>query len=96
MKDNLPVCHHCSENSVRRHGLARSGVPRYYCTACKRTFQVRYIYQGNEMKILQRIKKLLAEGKSRIHISLLLGVSLRSVERHLSTGSGNKGFMCKG
>ncbi|AWH87496.1 IS1/IS1595 family N-terminal zinc-binding domain-containing protein [Limnobaculum parvum] len=84
MKENLPVCHHCSKmDCIRKHGLARSGVQRYYCTSCKRTFQVRYIYLGNETNILRQVKALLDEGKSRVEISQTLGVSQGIIDRHI-------------
>ena len=42
----LPDCRFCgSTDAVRRHGRAKSGLQRYRCTLCSRTFQVRYIYQ---------------------------------------------------
>ena len=83
MKENLPVCHLCGENSVRKHGLARSGVQRYYCTSCKKTFQVRYIYLGNETNIFRQVKALLQEGKSRVDISRQLGVSQGIIDRQI-------------
>ncbi|MBP9643203.1 MAG: IS1 family transposase [Budvicia sp.] len=83
MKGNLPVCHLCGENSVRKHGLARSGFQRYYCTSCKKTFQVRYIYLGHETNIFRQVKALLQEGKSRVDISRQLGVSQGIIDRQI-------------
>lgn len=84
MRDNQPVCHLCGQfNCVRKHGFARSGFQRYYCTSCKRTFQINYIYQGNEANILRQIKILLAEGKSRMEIGQILCTSLAVVDRHI-------------
>lgn len=84
MKDNPSACHHCGEiNSVRKHGKARSGIQRYYCSVCRKTFQVQYLYQGNEDNILQQIKVGINEGYSRIDISRKLGVDLSVVDRHI-------------
>lgn len=84
MTDNPAACHHCSEaNSVRKHGKARSGIQRYYCSVCRKTFQVHYLYQGNEENILQQIKIGLNEGDSRIDISRKLGVELNVIDRHI-------------
>lgn len=81
---NQIMCHHCSEKSgVRRHGKARSGLQRYYCSNCKRTFQINYIYQGNEGKIIQQVEALYEQGKSRSEICFNLGVSHAVVDRYL-------------
>ncbi|WP_159566326.1 IS1/IS1595 family N-terminal zinc-binding domain-containing protein [Budvicia diplopodorum] len=84
MKDNPSACHHCDEtNSVRKHGKARSGIQRYYCSACRKTFQVKYLYQGNEDNILEQVKKGLNDGGSRVDISRKLGVEQSVVDRHI-------------
>ncbi|MBK5072714.1 IS1 family transposase [Budviciaceae bacterium CWB-B4] len=78
------VCHHCNvPGRIRRHGQARSGIQRYLCVLCKKTFQVSYIYQGHEVNIAKQIKSLLAEGQSREQISRSLGVSLKNIDRHI-------------
>lgn len=77
-------CHYCEKtNSIRKHGSSRAGIPRYYCSACKKTFQTRYIYQGNESDIHRLIRKLLAEGKSHATIASQLGIQLEIITRHI-------------
>lgn len=79
-----PICHYCEEkNHIRKHGISRAGIQRYLCTACNRTFQTRYIYQGNESDIHHLIKKLLAEGLSHSAIALQLGVGGNVISRHI-------------
>ncbi len=40
-----PACPHCdTATQIRKHGKARSGLPRYMCLGCRGTFQGRYIY----------------------------------------------------
>ncbi|WP_438358093.1 transposase [Budvicia aquatica] len=40
-----PACPHCdTATQIRKHGKARSGLPRYMCLSCRGTFQGRYIY----------------------------------------------------
>lgn len=44
-RQQYPACPHCDESTqVRKHGRARSGLPRYRCVGCETTFQTRYIY----------------------------------------------------
>lgn len=46
LKGYMSVCPYCHDrNYVRKHGKARSGLQRYYCSECQRTFQTKYIYQ---------------------------------------------------
>lgn len=41
----LPGCPYCDTvTPIRKHGKARSGLQRYLCFSCRRTFQSRYIY----------------------------------------------------
>lgn len=45
MKGKLSACRHCNETGgVRKHGKARSGIQRYYCCECRKSFQIKYIY----------------------------------------------------
>ncbi|PHI28837.1 IS1/IS1595 family N-terminal zinc-binding domain-containing protein [Budvicia aquatica] len=37
-----PSCHKAA--NVRKHGKARSGLPRYFCNHCQKAFQNQYIY----------------------------------------------------
>ncbi len=83
--DVKPCCHYCEDKTyVRKHGTARSGLMRCRCITCNRTFQVRYIYQGNEVDIRRLIKKLLAEGKSHSNIANQLGINLTVVYRYIN------------
>ncbi|WP_425482141.1 transposase [Budvicia diplopodorum] len=51
MKRGLPDCPYCSEKrGVRKHGKARSGLQRYFCCECQKTFQVKYIYHMYKQK----------------------------------------------
>ncbi|GKX52780.1 transposase [Budvicia aquatica] len=40
-----PICPNCNKGAnVRKHGKARSGLPRYFCNHCQKAFQNQYIY----------------------------------------------------
>ncbi|SQI40723.1 Transposase and inactivated derivatives [Leminorella richardii] len=40
-----PECKFCGKkDSVRKHGRGKSGMQRYRCERCSRTFQTKYIY----------------------------------------------------
>ncbi|MBV7690854.1 hypothetical protein KV701_03635 [Limnobaculum sp. M2-1] len=84
MKVGAIICHHCGrKNCVRRHGRARSGLQRYYCSGCGRTFQISYIYQGNEGNILRQIEALSEKGKTQMEICRSLGITAMVLDRYL-------------
>lgn len=80
-----PICHYC-ENSdrVKKHGKGRTGLQRYYCVECGRSFQTRYIYKGNEIRIIQQIKRLNDEGRSPEQISVALQIPVSMVHQTLA------------
>lgn len=52
----FPICPHCDESvNVRKHGRARSGLPRYRCLGCDSTFQTKYIYCAYQTDRNERI-----------------------------------------
>jgi transposase-like protein len=69
--------------SVRKHGIAPSGLQRYFCISCKRTFQVSYIYPQHETHIIQQVKSLLDDAKSRDDISKILGIEPKAIDRYI-------------
>lgn len=45
MKGFISSCPYCGDkHGVRKHGRGRTGCQRYYCRACQKTFQAKYIY----------------------------------------------------
>ncbi|WP_415270870.1 transposase-like zinc-binding domain-containing protein [Leminorella richardii] len=43
----IPPCRFCgSAERVKMHGKNRSGLQRYRCESCKKTFQNKYIYRA--------------------------------------------------
>ncbi|MDR0807338.1 MAG: hypothetical protein LBN41_11485 [Enterobacteriaceae bacterium] len=82
--ENPLICHHCQQaGRVIKHGLGRSGLQRYFCHSCKKTFQVDYYYSGHEMRLLQQVKDLLEQNKNLKNISEMLGIELEKVERYM-------------
>lgn len=80
MKKDMPICHHCTRHEgVKKHGIGNTGNQRYYCRFCKRTFQTRYIYRGNEDNIALQIKNLLSIGYTPERISTETQVRLSTV-----------------
>lgn len=80
MKKETPICHHCARaDGVKKHGIGNTGNQRYFCRFCKRTFQTRYIYRGNEENMAMQIKKLLSQGHTPEQISSETQVRLQTV-----------------
>ncbi|AWH88930.1 transposase-like zinc-binding domain-containing protein [Limnobaculum parvum] len=84
MKRYIPICHHCSEaDSVKKHGIAKSGHQRYYCALCKKTFQTNYIYKGKEQNIVALVERLLSNDLTPEQISNEIRVRLSTVQHHI-------------
>lgn len=80
MKKDTPICHHCARpDGVKKHGIGNTGNQRYYCRFCKRTFQTRYIYRGNEENMASQIKALLSLGHTPERISSETKIRLSTV-----------------
>ncbi|PHI28831.1 hypothetical protein [Budvicia aquatica] len=87
MKMLIPICHHCNQTrSVRKHGKGRStGTQRYYCQSCKKTFQTKYIYKGNEAQIARQVTRLISQGNTPEMIGAVLQVGLSTVRHYLGS-----------
>lgn len=85
MKIWRPLCHHCGvQGHAKKNGLALSGLQRYFCTACKKTFQTQYIYAGNTQEIERQVQRLSNEGHPPEYIARLLKVGIKMVNKCLS------------
>lgn len=85
MKMPKPICHHCNQTRrVRKHGKGRSGIQRYYCQSCKKTFQTKYIYKANEAQIAQQVTRLLSQGNTPEMIGAVLQVGLPRVRYYIT------------
>ncbi|GKX55281.1 hypothetical protein SOASR030_13930 [Leminorella grimontii] len=79
-----PECPFCNTNqAVRKHGLGNSGLQRYLCKDCRRTFQHRYYYHANYPDISEQIDTLIGERWSVRKISYHLKVSEETVYRRI-------------
>ncbi|SQI36476.1 Transposase and inactivated derivatives [Leminorella richardii] len=86
-----PVCPFCNSNSeVRKHGLGNSGLQRYLCKNCRRTFQSRYYYHANYHDVSEKIDVLIGEGWSVRKISAHLKVSEETVYRRIRIQSSDE------
>ncbi|WP_373876089.1 IS1/IS1595 family N-terminal zinc-binding domain-containing protein [Pragia fontium] len=45
-------CRYCSQTTVKKHGMALSGYQRYLCSQCKRTFQLKHVYNTYRNRII--------------------------------------------
>ncbi|WP_144413140.1 IS1 family transposase [Pragia fontium] len=84
MNNSFPICHHCNHaTQVKKHGKSRTGFQRYYCLVCRKTFQTRYVYKGNEDKIEKQIERLSTQGHLPQAISTSLQVRLSTVLHYM-------------
>ena len=72
-----PVCQ--QPEAVYRHGKATDGAQRYRCTACRRTFQLRYRHKIHEPGTRARITDLALNGSGIRDTARVLGISPQTV-----------------
>ncbi|GKX57078.1 transposase [Leminorella grimontii] len=79
-----PECKYCGKNDrVCKHGRGKSGLQRYRCENCQRTFQSKYIYQAYQPELRQEIISRYLTGESVFEISLGVKVNAETVKRFL-------------
>lgn len=78
------LCPACQQgDTVYRHGKATDGAQRYRCTACRRTFQLRYRHKIHEPGVRARITDLALNGSGVRDTARVLGVSTQAVMAEL-------------
>ncbi|WP_145960359.1 IS1 family transposase [Leminorella richardii] len=87
-----PRCPYCHENGrVTKHGKGTSGLPRYYCKGCWKTFQTQYYYPGNHPVVNEQVSQLIEQGWTPGRISAHLKISVNTVSSRLKLYQQNKG-----
>ncbi|MBK5143708.1 hypothetical protein I2494_08265 [Budviciaceae bacterium BWR-B9] len=84
LKRTTPICHYCGRcDCTKRHGTGRTGLQRYYCMNCRRTFQTTYVYKGKEQNIAAQVERLWAQKHTPEQISFEMQVRLATVQAHI-------------
>ncbi|CAX57457.1 transposase-like zinc-binding domain-containing protein [Erwinia pyrifoliae] len=84
MKMGDIACPRCSESArIRRNGRSASGIQRYRCQGCLKTFQLHFYYAGSSPNMQKTIIEMMNDGSEQRDIARKLGVSLETVLRHL-------------
>ena len=74
------ICPACQQpEAVYRHGKATDGTQRYRCTACRRTFQLRYRQKVHEPGVRAKITDLALNGSGVRDTARGLGSSPQTV-----------------
>ena len=78
------LCPECQQpEAVFRHGKASNGTQRYRCTACRRTFQLRYRHKIHEAGTRARITAMALNGSGIRDTARVLGISAQTVMAEL-------------
>ncbi|CCG89134.1 IS1 family transposase [Erwinia piriflorinigrans] len=84
-------CPRCKEKvRIRRNGRSASGIQRYRCQSCLKTFQLHFYYAGSRPDMQGTVSDMNKEGLEERDIARQLGVSLETVLRHLKEVKQNK------
>jgi len=82
------LCLVCQQpEAVCRHGKATDGAQRYRCTACRRTFQLRYRHKIHEPGTRSCILDLALNGSCIRDTARVLGISPQTVLSELKKKS---------
>ena len=74
------VCVYCrSVEGVVRNGKAPSGLQRYYCRPCRRSFQMDFINNANKPGVRERIVEMALNGSGVRDTARVLGISPTTV-----------------
>ena len=76
-------CRFCDNGSVVRNGKAPSGVQKFYCRSCRKTFQLEYRYNGNKPGVSETIVDMALNGSGVRDTSRVLKISQNTVIRRL-------------
>ncbi len=81
-------CPFCQQpEAVCRHGKATDGAQRYRCTACRRTFQLRYRHKVREAGVRAQITDMALNGSGVRDTARVLGISPQTVMSELKKKS---------
>ncbi|WP_147280760.1 IS1/IS1595 family N-terminal zinc-binding domain-containing protein [Pragia fontium] len=76
------ICQYCgSGTAVRKHGKSKSGMQRFWCSSCSKTFQNDYIYTSWEHQVKTMMAGFLSQGLSTDEISKKSGWPIRRVNK---------------
>ena len=81
------LCIHCDSELVYKHGKAPTGLQRFRCRDCHRSFQYEYRYEGNKHDIPEKIIAMAMNGSGVRDTSRVLGVSITTVIAHLKNST---------
>lgn len=74
------ICPACQQPAaVYRHGKATDGTQRYRCTACRRTFQLRYRHKVHAAGVRAKITDMALNGSGIRDTARVLGISPQTV-----------------
>ena len=77
-------CPHCRHHeSVSKNGTAPTGIQRYLCNDCNRSFQLDYIYNGNKPDTHESIIDIAVNGAGVRDTCRIMKISINTVLAHL-------------
>ena len=77
------TCSHCNSTNVVKNGKAPSGLQRFYCNSCRKSFQKEFIYNGNQPGVQERLVDMAMNGSGVRDTSRVLGISQNTVIKRL-------------
>ena len=70
-------------DDVVKNGKAKSGLQRFLCRTCKKSFQLDYLYNGNRPGTHEPVVEMAMNGSGVRDTGRVLGISPTTVMAHL-------------
>ena len=85
------TCIHCdTKDGVLKNGKAPTGLQRYICRNCNRSFQLDFIYNANKPGVRDRIVEMAMNGSGVRDTGRVLGISPTTVISRLKSSRPGK------
>ena len=80
-------CRQCGSERLYKHGLSRSGEPRYRCRDSHCYFQLNYLNEANKVGVPEKIVEMAMNGAGIRETARVLKISTNAVLSHLKNSN---------
>ena len=79
------TCPHCQQyQDVSKNGRVPTGIQRFLCNCCHRSFQLEYMYNGNKPDTHEKIIEMPINGSGVRDTGRVMKISINTVIAHLN------------
>ena len=85
LHEQIITCPHCGSKDIVKNGHRNNGDQRWRCksSSCRKSFQLSYRYQANNLGIAEQIENQTLNGSGVRDTARILGINKNTVVNHL-------------